>query len=183
MTPNIDSLHCSRTTAAIVSPVSDERAGRALGPDGTFRIERFHVSVAQDAVSYPGERRVWFRGHIGGGGNGEYAQFDPRTHLLARCMHFDTAESIEVSSASKPPSYVPRRSFVFATQHGVRIGSPLSKVFQVYGHVRPLHTAQGDVYAYERDIPFGKSSLPFVVRTVFLARNGRVVSVVRFQGV
>ena len=176
------SLRCTRTPAAVVSKVPDERVGAALRGIPTFRAPDSYIDVRY-GVQYPGSRTVWFQGHSGGAGNGEYAEFDPKRHVLARCEHFDTAQSIEIVPAASVPSFIPRGSLTFEPARALRIGSTLADVERIYGRVRPRHTAQGDVYAYERKIPLPQSSLPYVVNTSFVVRNGRVVSIIRFQGI
>lgn len=174
--------NCLRTPVTIVSQVADERVRARLGDDLASRISRFSHTAAGDTVSYPGNRSVWFQGHTGGAGNGEYAQFDARANLLARCMHFDTGEGIQVERAAAAPPYIPRAVLAFATGRGLRIGSPLAAVERVYGKAHPQKTRAGTAYAYESRTPMAHSSLPFVVSTVFFVRHGRVAAIVRIEG-
>lgn len=182
--PVIGELHCSRSNAARVSKISDERAAADMSDGFEFALSRYNRTTVHDPVRYPSARAGWFQGHIGGGGNGELLAFDPAMHVLARCSHGDTVESIEVSRTRRaPPAYVPRASFAFSTQRGLRVGSTVADIERVYGQTRPLHTVQGLAYAYERDIPLPGSNLPYVVRTVFFVHAGRVVAVIRSAGV
>ena len=182
--PVIGELHCSRSNAARVSKISDERVARDMGEHFGFALSRYIRTTVHDPVRYPSARATWFQGHIGGGGNGELLAYDPSTHVLARCSRMDTAESIEVARVRRaPPAYVPRASFAFFTQRGLRLGSTAGDIERVYGKTQPLHTVQGLAYAYERDIPLPGSNLPYVVDTVFFVREGRVVAIVRSAGV
>ncbi len=182
--PVIGELHCARATAASVSRVSDERVQRDMGEHFEFDLSRYNRTKVHDPVKYPGARAAWFQGHMGGAANGELMVFDPATRILARCLHGDTVESIDVARVRRaPPAYVPRTSLLFTTRRGLRVGSTIADIERVYGKTIPLHTVQGLVYAYERDIPLPGSNLPYVVRSVFFVRRGHVIALVRQAGV
>lgn len=182
--PQIGQLHCSRTAAAIVSRVRDERVLRDLAEHFELSISHFTPTAVRDGVRYPGAKAAWFQGHSGGADNGEKVEYNPQSHVLARCMHFDTQEAIDISlHAITPPRYVPHGAFEFSTQHGLRIGSTVEEIQRVYGAANPLHTVQGLAYAYERRIPLAGSNLQYVVQTIFFVRGERAIAIVRWAGV
>lgn len=175
-------FQCVHTPAAIVSRVPYEQLIRETGEDPSAGLTAFQHTGARDRIEYPGNRRVWFQAHTGGAGNGEYAQYDAASHVLARCAHYDTAQAVIISQAAAAPPPVPRGAMTFASRRGLHIGSSAADVQRVYGKTKARQTDAGAAYAYERAIPVRGSSLPFVKRTIFFVRNNRVVAIVRLEG-
>ncbi|MDB5071439.1 MAG: peptidase Ste24p [Candidatus Eremiobacteraeota bacterium] len=173
--PDIDCPSGERVTRSADDAVAWLDRG---GSSWTGPVQSFAPLRVTDTIAAP-SRANWMA--FPGSDGSALIAYDPSTKLAVACVRRGTTTTFRVQQQASPPSFLIEPSDLgpIATSRGIRIGSPLSSLFAVYGRTAPVALADGSaLYTYRKRSEGGLN-----VAMRFVVRDGRVTAFARETGI
>lgn len=182
-----DRIVCPGPPSVGTNHFSDERFAKLIPVWADNLRLNSTRTTRSDGVMFPVVEAPWYQSRAGGGADGQNGFYDETHGVMFSCARYDTAMGFTawVMPRGNVPSYVARVAVknAFRTASGIRFGASPDSVRKLYG-AAPLQVAGDHLVGlqYERqDEKVG--NLHYVVDTIFVFRDGKLVGFYRIAGI